>query len=55
VWDSFCWGITPWDTNKVESALKARGLDPVADHTGDDFRSFHVKDPDGANVQITGI
>ncbi len=53
VWNSFCWGITPWDTNKVEAALKARGLDPVADHTGDDFRSFHVKDPDGLDVQIS--
>jgi hypothetical protein len=53
VWDGFCWGITPWDTNRVEAALKARGLDPVADHSGDDFRSFHVKDPDGMNVQIS--
>ena len=44
---------TPWDTNKVEAALKARGLNPVADHSGDDFRSFHVKDPDGMDVQIT--
>lgn len=53
VWDGFCWGITPWDTNKVEAALKARGLNPVADHSGDDFRSFHVKDPDGMDVQIS--
>ncbi len=53
VWDSFCWGITPWDTNKVEAALKARGLNPVADHSGDDFRSFHVKDPDGLDVQLS--
>lgn len=53
VWDGFAWGITPWDTNKVEAALKARGLNPVADHSGDDFRSFHVKDPDGMDVQIT--
>ena len=52
-WDSFCWGIEPWDTKKVEAALKARGLDPVADHSGDDFRSFHVKDPDGLDVQIS--
>ena len=52
-WDSFCWGITPWDTNKVEAALKARGLQPVADHSGNDFRSFHVKDPDGLDVQIS--
>jgi len=53
VWDGFCWGIEPWDTNKVEAALKTRGLNPVADHTGNDFRSFHVKDPDGMDVQIS--
>jgi len=53
VWDGFCWGITPWDTNKVEAALKQRGLEPVADHSGDDFRSFHVKDPDGMDLQIS--
>jgi catechol 2,3-dioxygenase-like lactoylglutathione lyase family enzyme len=53
LWDGFCWGIEPWDTNKVEAALRARGLSPVADHSGDDFRSFHVKDPDGMNVQIS--
>lgn len=53
VWDGFCWGIDKWDTNKVEAALKARGLNPVADHGGDDFRSFHVKDPDGLDVQIS--
>jgi catechol 2,3-dioxygenase-like lactoylglutathione lyase family enzyme len=53
LWDSFCWGIEPWDTNKVEAALKARGLNPVADHSGNDFRSFHVKDPDGLDVQIS--
>ena len=53
LWDGFCWGIEPWDTNKVEAALKGRGLSPVADHSGDDFRSFHVKDPDGMNVQIS--
>ncbi|HEX3865753.1 MAG TPA: VOC family protein [Gemmatimonadaceae bacterium] len=53
VWDGFCWGISPWDTNKVEAALKSRGLNPVADHSGNDFKSFHVKDPDGFDVQIS--
>jgi catechol 2,3-dioxygenase-like lactoylglutathione lyase family enzyme len=53
LWDGFCWGIAPWDTNKVEAALKDRGLSPVADHSGNDFRSFHVKDPDGMDVQIS--
>ena len=24
VFDSFCWGIEPWDASKVEAALKAR-------------------------------
>ena len=51
--DSCCWGITPWDTKKVEAELKARGLDPVADHRGKDFQSFHVKDPNGFGVQIS--
>lgn len=53
LWDGFAWGIAPWDTNKVEAALKSRGLNPVADHSGDDFRSFHVKDPDGMDVWLT--
>lgn len=51
--DGFCWGIEPWDTKKVEAELKKRGLDPVADHRGKDFQSFHVKDPNGFNVQIS--
>jgi catechol 2,3-dioxygenase-like lactoylglutathione lyase family enzyme len=53
VWDGFCWGIAPWNTRKVEAALKDRGLDPVADNSGKDFLSFHVKDPDGMDVQIS--
>lgn len=53
IWDSFCWGIEPWDTKKVEAELKKRGLDPVADHDGKNFQSFHVKDPDGFNLQIS--
>ena len=28
-------------------------LNPVADNEGKDFQSFHVKDPDGFDVQIT--
>jgi catechol 2,3-dioxygenase-like lactoylglutathione lyase family enzyme len=53
VWDGFCFGIAPWDTARVEAALKSRGLSPVADHNGNDFRSFHVKDPDGFDLQIS--
>jgi predicted enzyme related to lactoylglutathione lyase len=51
-WDGYCWGIEPWDTATVEAELKKRGLNPVADHAGD-FKSFHVKDPDGMDVQIS--
>jgi len=53
VFDGFCWGIEPWDTKKVETELKKRGLNPVADHQGKDFQSFHVKDPDGFDLQIS--
>ncbi|HJZ74915.1 MAG TPA: VOC family protein [Vicinamibacterales bacterium] len=52
VFDSFCWGIEPWDAKKVEAELRKRGLDPVADNR-DDFQSFHVKDPGGFNLQIS--
>ena len=50
---NFAWGIEPWDTNKVEAELKRRGLNPVADHQGSDFKSFHIQDPDGFDIQLT--
>lgn len=50
--DGFCWGIEPWDAKKVEAELRKRGLTPVADHRAD-FQSFHVKDPDGFDLQIS--
>jgi catechol 2,3-dioxygenase-like lactoylglutathione lyase family enzyme len=51
--DSFCWGIEPWDTKKVESELKKRGLNPVADNDGKDFQSFRVKDSSGFDLRIS--
>src|SRR5262249_26703217 len=51
--DGFCWGIEPWNAKKVEAELRKRGLDPIADHRGKDFQSFHVKDPDGFDLQIS--
>ena len=51
--DSFCFGIAPWDTKKVEAELKARGLNPIADHRGNDFQSFHIKDPNGWDLQLS--
>lgn len=51
--DGMAWGIDNWDRAKVEAALKARGLNPVADHVpAEGFESFHVKDPDGFDVQV---
>jgi len=53
IFDSFCWGIEPWDGKKVEAALKTRGLSPVADNRAGGFESFHVKDPGGFDLQIS--
>ena len=51
--DSFCFGIEPWNAKKVEAELTKRGLSPVADNDGKAFESFHVKDPDGFDLQIS--
>lgn len=53
VFDGFAWGIDQWDTDKVKAELTKRGLNPVADHHGSDYKSFIVKDPDGFTVAIT--
>lgn len=52
-WDSFAWVISPWNAKTVEAELTKRGLRPVADNDGKGFESFHIKDPDGFDVQIT--
>src|SRR5258708_15667002 len=53
VFDGFAWGIDQWDTDKVKGELEKRGLKPVADHHGSDYKSFRGKDPDGFDVAIT--
>jgi predicted enzyme related to lactoylglutathione lyase len=54
VWDSFAWTISPWNAKTVEAELKKRGLNPVADNSGPKgCESFHVKDPDGFDLQIS--
>lgn len=47
------WGIQPWDTDKVKAELERRGLNPRPDMVGNDFKSFHVYDPDGWDLQIS--
>ena len=49
---NFCFVIEPWNAKVVESQLRKRGLNPVADNDGRGFESFHVKDPDGWDLQI---
>jgi catechol 2,3-dioxygenase-like lactoylglutathione lyase family enzyme len=51
--DHISWGIDSWDTDKVKAELERRGLNPRPDMVGDNFKSFHVKDPDGWDLQIS--
>jgi len=46
-------GVQPWDTEKVKGELERRGLNPRPDMVGDNFKSFHVYDPDGWDLQIS--
>lgn len=50
---NYCFVIQPWDGKTVEAELRKRGLEPVADNDGHGFESFHVKDPDGFDLQIS--
>lgn len=47
------WGIAPWDTDGVKAELERRGLNPRPDMQGNDFKSWHVLDPDGWDLQIS--
>ena len=47
------WGIAPWDTDGVKAELEKRGLNPRPDMVGADFKSYHVLDPDGWDLQIS--
>jgi catechol 2,3-dioxygenase-like lactoylglutathione lyase family enzyme len=48
--DHIAYTIADWDPKRVESILKARGLNPTLDQ-----QSFHVYDPQGYDLQIAGI
>jgi catechol 2,3-dioxygenase-like lactoylglutathione lyase family enzyme len=50
--DGFGFAVVPWNAKTVEAELRKRDLNPVADNNGKGFESFHVKDPDGFDVQI---
>jgi catechol 2,3-dioxygenase-like lactoylglutathione lyase family enzyme len=49
------YNIADWDTERVKAELVRRGFNPLLDATpGSGRASFHVKDPDGTDVQIEG-
>jgi catechol 2,3-dioxygenase-like lactoylglutathione lyase family enzyme len=57
--DHVAYRIGDWDTETVKAELLRRGLEPRLD-LGDassptNYVSFHVKDPDGYDVQISGV
>jgi len=49
--DHIAYTIEAWDKDAVEAELKRRGLSPRPDTEN----SFHVKDPDGYDLQISQI
>jgi len=51
--ENFCFVIEPWDAKTVQAELRKRGLTPVGENDGKGFESFHVKDPDGWDLQIS--
>jgi hypothetical protein len=46
-------GIEPWDKDRVKAELTQRGLSPRDDFQDGGFESYHVKDPDGWDLQIS--
>ena len=52
IFDGFAWGIEPWNTDAVRTALEQRGLSPVAVHDGA-YQAFSFKDPDGFSVTVS--
>jgi catechol 2,3-dioxygenase-like lactoylglutathione lyase family enzyme len=47
--DHIAYRIGDWNADAVKAELEARGLSPRLDNV-----SYHVKDPDGFDVQIAG-
>ena len=57
--DHVAYRIADWDTDTVKAELESRGLKPRLDQ-GDvssppNYVSFHITDPDGYDVQISGV
>src|SRR5205085_4364583 len=57
--DHVSYWVDNWDSDTVKAELEKRGLTPRLD-LGDassppQYVSFHIKDPDGTDVQIAGV
>ncbi|MFQ5705189.1 MAG: VOC family protein [Gemmatimonadales bacterium] len=53
--DHIAYKIADWDTDAVKAELESRGLTPRLDAIPEqNYASFHVKDPDGYDLQISG-
>jgi catechol 2,3-dioxygenase-like lactoylglutathione lyase family enzyme len=57
--DHIAYRIENWDTDKIKAELERRGLKPRLDTGGPggppNYASFHVDDPDGFDLQISGV
>jgi catechol 2,3-dioxygenase-like lactoylglutathione lyase family enzyme len=55
--DHVAYRIDDWNTDRVKVELDRRGLKPRLDTGGNiaNYSSFHVQDPDGFDLQISGV
>ena len=57
--DHLAFSIEDWNTDRVKAELERRGLKPRLQQGGagdtPNYVSFHIEDPDGLGVQISGI
>lgn len=55
--DHIAYRIDDWNTDRVKGELDRRGLKPRLDTGGTtpNYSSFHVADPDGFDLQISGV
>jgi catechol 2,3-dioxygenase-like lactoylglutathione lyase family enzyme len=51
--ENFCFVVEPWNAKTVQAELEKRGLTPLGESDGHGFESFHVKDPDGWDLQVS--
>jgi catechol 2,3-dioxygenase-like lactoylglutathione lyase family enzyme len=51
--ESFCFVVQPWSAPAVEAELRKRNLAPTPDNGAHGFESFHIKDLNGFDLQIS--